>query len=113
MEKTLTIFQDVERVTETKEFKYDLPLCLKTDCDDEPEFILIQEDMSAIYIHSEAYNKTRTIKVIDNFELELDCHGVNLRAFYKTCRKEDFNAALNDAMLKLKDATFDAHKAFE
>lgn len=98
MPKTLTVYQDVQRVTESKKVKYDLPLILKSDCDEEPEFIYISTNYSAIYIKLSKFNNSRTIINISNFEHESDDHKIDLREFRKTSTMDEFNHNLKEAL---------------
>jgi hypothetical protein len=98
MPKTLTVYQDVQRVTESKKVEYDLPLILKSDCDDEPEFIWIKTNLSAIYIKKNKFNSSRSIKAIANFDLETDDHNIDLRTFRKTSTADEFNNSLKEAL---------------
>jgi hypothetical protein len=98
MTKTLVIYKDVMKVSESKKFEYKLPLLLKTDDHDEPEFIWIKEDMSAVYIKKSPYNKSRTVMKISNFELELEDHNIDLRVYHKTTKIEEFKYYLSEAL---------------
>lgn len=81
---------------------YDLPLLLKTDCDSEPEFIFVKEDLSAIYIKKNRFSKSRQVVFVENFELEADFHDIDLTPFHKTTTEKEFTVNLAESLARIK-----------